>query len=185
MLGVFCCVPAFDRFFRIGFGGAKLNRETLTTISDFYLANKDVLHAVPIRTLDFMTGRDTSRWYTQGKIIDMIFFEEGYRRTGQVRNRNPIWPSAISASPGARAFYDTRRAVGDTHNAALRALGNRLVGILHGCLAHHTPYSETTAWEHRTNPCGVPEVCLACELQRCTGSPVGHDDQPCPSVCSI
>jgi hypothetical protein len=59
--------------------------------------------------------------------------------------------SALSASPGARAFYDTRRAAGDTHNAALRALGNRLVGILHGCLAHHTPYSETTAWAHRTS----------------------------------
>jgi hypothetical protein len=49
-----------------------------------------------------------------------------------------LWAfAALSASPGARAFYDTRRAAGDTHNA-LRALGNRLVGILHGCLAHHT-----------------------------------------------
>ena len=28
-----------------------------------------------------------------------------------------------------------RRAAGDTHHQALRALGNRLVGILHGCLA--------------------------------------------------
>ena len=27
ILGVFGCVPAFDRFFRAGFGGAKLNRE--------------------------------------------------------------------------------------------------------------------------------------------------------------
>jgi hypothetical protein len=26
------------------------------------------------------------------------------------------------------------------------------VGILHGCLTHHTAYSETTAWAHRTNP---------------------------------
>jgi len=40
---------------------------------------------------------------------------------------------------------------GDTHDAALRALGNRLVGILHGCLAYHAPYSETTAWAHRTD----------------------------------
>ena len=63
-----------------------------------------------------------------------------------------LWAfSALSVSPGARAFYDHRRAAGDTHHAALRALGNRLVGILHGCLAHHTPYSETTAWAHRTN----------------------------------
>ena len=57
--------------------------------------------------------------------------------------------SAISASPGARAFYDHRRAAGDTHNQALRALGNHLVGFLHGCLASHTPYNEQTAWAHR------------------------------------
>ncbi len=57
---------------------------------------------------------------------------------------------ALSTSPGARAFYDQRRAAKDTHHQALRALGNRLVGILHGCLRHHTPYDEHTAWAHRT-----------------------------------
>jgi transposase len=56
---------------------------------------------------------------------------------------------AISTSPGARAFYDQHRAAGDTHHRALRALGNRLVGILHGCLRHHSPYNEHTAWAHR------------------------------------
>jgi hypothetical protein len=61
-----------------------------------------------------------------------------------------LWAfSAIGSSPGARAFYDHHRAAGDTHHQALRALGNRLAGILHGCLAHHTPYSETTAWAHQ------------------------------------
>lgn len=58
--------------------------------------------------------------------------------------------AAITASPGARAFYDQRRAAGDTHNRALRALANRLVGILHGCLRHGTVYDEHTAWAHRT-----------------------------------
>jgi hypothetical protein len=58
--------------------------------------------------------------------------------------------AAITASPGARTFYDQRRAAGDTHHRALRALGNRLVGILHGCLRHHTIYDEHTAWAHRT-----------------------------------
>jgi hypothetical protein len=58
--------------------------------------------------------------------------------------------TALGASPGARAFYDQRRAAGDTHHRALRALANRLVGILHGCLRHHTPYNEHTAWAHRT-----------------------------------
>ena len=57
---------------------------------------------------------------------------------------------AISLSPGARTFYDHHRAAGDLHHQALRALGNRLVGILHGCLRHHTPYDEHTAWAHRT-----------------------------------
>jgi transposase len=52
-------------------------------------------------------------------------------------------------SPGARAYYDQHRAAGDTHHQALRALGNRLVGILHGCLRHHTHYDEHTAWAHR------------------------------------
>jgi transposase len=61
-----------------------------------------------------------------------------------------LWAfSALSASPGARAFYDAHRARGDTHHQALRALGNRLVGILHGCLTHHNTYNETIAWGHR------------------------------------
>ena len=57
--------------------------------------------------------------------------------------------TSLTASPGARTFYDYRRAAGDTHHAALRHLGNRLVGILHGCLIHHTSYDENTAWGHR------------------------------------
>jgi len=56
---------------------------------------------------------------------------------------------SITRSPGCRAFYDHRRTKGDGHHQALRALGNRLVGILHGCLKHHTPHNEHTAWAHR------------------------------------
>ncbi|MGP4059031.1 IS110 family transposase [Mycobacterium sp. 4D054] len=56
---------------------------------------------------------------------------------------------ALTNSPGARTFYDQHRAAGDTHHQALRALGNRLVGILHGCLRHHTAYDEHKAWAHR------------------------------------
>ena len=47
--------------------------------------------------------------------------------------------AALTASPGARAYYDTHRAAGAGHHQALRALANRLVGILHGCLRHDTP----------------------------------------------
>jgi len=59
--------------------------------------------------------------------------------------------AALTASPGARAHYDRHRARGATHHQALRALANRLVGILHGCLRHHTHYDENTAWpaEHQ------------------------------------
>ncbi|MGH7511053.1 MAG: IS110 family transposase [Acidimicrobiia bacterium] len=56
---------------------------------------------------------------------------------------------SLIASPGCRTFYDQHRAKGDTHYQALRALANRLVGILHGCLRHRTPYNEDTAWAHR------------------------------------
>jgi len=54
--------------------------------------------------------------------------------------------TALTVSPGARAHYDRQRARGATHHQALRALANRLVGILHGCLRHHTSYDEHTAW---------------------------------------
>jgi len=56
---------------------------------------------------------------------------------------------ALTNSPGARTFYDQHRAAGDLHHQALRALGNRLVGILHGCLRHQAAYSEHKAWAHR------------------------------------
>jgi hypothetical protein len=58
--------------------------------------------------------------------------------------------SSLNASPGARAYYDQLRARGAGHNAALRQLANRLVGILHGCLKTRTLYNEATAWSHHT-----------------------------------
>jgi hypothetical protein len=59
---------------------------------------------------------------------------EAAEEVSQPRGRH-LWAfAAITASPGARVFYDARRAGGDTHSRALRALANRLVGVLHGCL---------------------------------------------------
>jgi transposase len=55
---------------------------------------------------------------------------------------------ALTASPGARAYYDKQRARGLAHSAALRQVANRLVGILHGCLESGTHYDEATAWAH-------------------------------------
>jgi transposase len=73
-----------------------------------------------------------------------------YARNRRLGDACYLWAfAAITASPGARVYYDQRRAGGDTHNRALRALANRLVGILHGCLRYHTPYDEHLAWGHR------------------------------------
>lgn len=58
-----------------------------------------------------------------------------------------LWAfSSLTKSPGARAYYDLQRGRGKTHNQALRALANRLVGILHGCLRHRHCYEESIAW---------------------------------------
>lgn len=75
-----------------------------------------------------------------------------YARNRRLADACYQWGFAtLTASPGARSFYDQRRAAGDTHSRALRALANRLVGILHGCLRHQTLYDEQTAWAHRTH----------------------------------
>ena len=67
-----------------------------------------------------------------------------YARNRRLADACYLWAfAAITASPGARAFYDTRRSGGDTHNRALRALANRLVGILHGCLRHQRSTTNT------------------------------------------
>jgi transposase len=53
---------------------------------------------------------------------------------------------SLTASPGARHYYDALRARGKTHHQALRQLANRWVGILHGCLTSHQAYEEARAW---------------------------------------
>ena len=63
---------------------------------------------------------------------------------------------ALTQSSGCRTFYDQHRAAGDLHHQALRALANRLVGILHGCLEHRSLYDEHTAWAHR-QPAAIKE----------------------------
>ena len=73
-----------------------------------------------------------------------------FARNRRLADATYMWAFAsITASAGCRAFYDQRRAAGDTHHRALRALANRLVGILHGCIRHDTAYDEHVAWGHR------------------------------------
>ena len=70
-----------------------------------------------------------------------------YARNRHLADATHQWAfCALTASPGARAYYDAVRARGTGHHAALRQLANRLVGILHGCLKTRTSYDETTAW---------------------------------------
>ncbi|HEY6688329.1 MAG TPA: IS110 family transposase [Propionibacteriaceae bacterium] len=58
-----------------------------------------------------------------------------------------LWAfSTLTASPGARAHYDRRRAAGDRHAAAQRNLFNRLIGCLHHCLSTGVLYSEAAAF---------------------------------------
>jgi transposase len=57
---------------------------------------------------------------------------------------------ALRGSPGARAYYDAMRARRIGHHAALRQLGNRLVGMLHGCLKTRSLYDEQRAWAHHS-----------------------------------
>ena len=53
---------------------------------------------------------------------------------------------ALTASPGARAYYDAHDLGPHTSKTARRKTANKLVGILHGCLAHRTLYDEQLAW---------------------------------------
>ena len=57
--------------------------------------------------------------------------------------------AALLHDTSVRAYYDNLRNRDISHQAALRQIGNRLVGILHGCLKTGTHYNQTTAWSHR------------------------------------
>ena len=69
-----------------------------------------------------------------------------------VRNRRlydavHMWAfCSLQSSPGCRAYYQQRRALGDGYHQALRALANRLVAFLHGCLHKRRLYGEEMAW---------------------------------------
>jgi hypothetical protein len=70
-----------------------------------------------------------------------------FARNRRLADALDMWAfCSISASPGARNYYDALRARGHTHRRALRSLANRWVGILHGCLRHCANYSEEVAW---------------------------------------
>jgi Transposase IS116/IS110/IS902 family len=70
-----------------------------------------------------------------------------FARNRRLADALDMWAfCSLSTSPGARRRNDEHRAKGNTHHQALRALANRWVGILHGCLRRHQLYSEVVAW---------------------------------------
>lgn len=58
--------------------------------------------------------------------------------------------AATQRDPRATAYYQTRRAAGDGHDAALRRLAGKLLNQLHYCLTHHCRYDPARAWSSPT-----------------------------------
>lgn len=70
-----------------------------------------------------------------------------FARNRRLADALEMWAfCSLTASPGARRYYDALRARAHGHRRALRSLANRWVGILHGCLSHREHYSEQMAW---------------------------------------
>jgi transposase len=63
--------------------------------------------------------------------------------------------ASLRRSAWAKEFYDTQRARGKTHHAALRALGNRWLEVLWHCLTHQVPYDEATHAANRNRALGL------------------------------
>ena len=76
-----------------------------------------------------------------------------YARNKRLSDAAQQWAfSLMRGSAGAKAYYQQLRAREIGHQAALRQLANRWVGILHGCLKTGTLYDEHTAWAHILEP---------------------------------
>ena len=56
MLGVFGCVPAFDTYFKKGFGVSTFSKGSLRRVREFYRANAATIDRLRQPTLDFTTG---------------------------------------------------------------------------------------------------------------------------------
>lgn len=62
---------------------------------------------------------------------------------------------SLNSSGWAREFYDTHRARGKTHHAALRALGNRWLEVLWHCLTRNMLYDEAIHVANRHRALGL------------------------------
>lgn len=80
MLGIFGNVPAFDSYFKQGFGVTTFSAGSLRRIARFYQEYQVVFDTCQIHTIDFASGQPTHRLYPKAKLIDMACFIEGSRR---------------------------------------------------------------------------------------------------------
>jgi len=100
-------------------------------------ARKNYAGTAPITRQSGKTKTVHARFVHNNRLVDALHMQAGV---------------ALLHDPGVRAYYDELRGRNIGHNAALRQVGNRLVGILHGCLKTATGYNQTTAWSHRSQP---------------------------------
>ncbi len=77
MLGVYGNIPAFDRYFRIGFGVHTVNENSLRKIGQFYNDHRKPIDSFDIKTRDFLTGKFTKIICTKARLIDMYGFQKG------------------------------------------------------------------------------------------------------------
>lgn len=87
MLGVFGCVPAYDRFFCNAFGATTFGCKSLSGLEAYYQANAAAIDSHRVPTMDFTTGADSSRRYTRAKVIDMVFFTKGLENSEALRSK--------------------------------------------------------------------------------------------------
>lgn len=80
MLGVFGCVPALDDFFKSGSGVGKFSEDSLKQFGDFYEVHKEIIGDCKRMTLDSKSGEKTKTQYSNAKIVDMLFFDKGFKK---------------------------------------------------------------------------------------------------------
>lgn len=109
MLGVFGCVPAFDRYFCQGSSCGSFGGKALQRIGEFYEENRTEIDSHSISTFSIRDGRPTERKYTRSKIIDMVFFQKGLQ--GEPESPTLKSPSAVSDAPKEAVMQATDKLI--------------------------------------------------------------------------
>ncbi len=83
-----------------------------------------------------------------------------FRRNTRLADAVDRWAfTSLSASPGARAYYDAHNPdPANTSRKARRKQANKLVKVLHGVLHHRRPYNEQVAWQHWLPRAGLTDA---------------------------